>query len=218
MTRRLLSEAQDYAGSATDAVASQYTAVASLISELVAGKEPDFTESVYSRFSSAYYTGAGEAVSSASSYASEAYASASSVVVSVFTPPPTIEAILDSAASKVNDAVEAASIQIYGTQKGTYEQVTESAGSAYASASSIASEKIYGSQTGYAEAAQSSISDAAASAQKAISEAIYGTPTGTFQSATDVAADTYSSATSMIAENIAAASAKASSAIYGKYS
>jgi len=146
MTRRLLSEAKEYADSATDVVASQYTAVASLISELVAGKEPDFTESVYARFSSAYYTGAGEAVSSASSYASEAYASASSVVNSVFTPPPTLEAILDTASSRVNEAVEAASIQFYGTEKGTYEQATESAASVYSSASSIASERLYGTQ------------------------------------------------------------------------
>jgi len=146
MTRRLLSEAKEYAESATGAVASQYTAVASLISELVAGKEPDFTESVYARFSSAYYTGAGEAVSSASSYASEAYASASSVVSAVFTPPPALEVILDTASSRVNEAVEAASAQFYGTEKGTYEQATESAASVYSSAASIASERLYGTQ------------------------------------------------------------------------
>ena len=120
ITRRLLSEVREYAAQATEGVASQYSAVQSLISELVSGKEPDFTESVYSRFSSAYYTGAGQVASSASSYASEVYASASSVVSSVFTPPPTIEAILDSASSRVNEAVEAASIQFYGTEKGSY--------------------------------------------------------------------------------------------------
>jgi len=215
VSRRLLSEAKEYAESATDAVASQYSAVQSLIGELVNGKEPDFTQSVYSRFSSAYYTGAGQAASSASSYASEAYESASSVVSSVFTPPPTLEAILDSASSRVNEAVELASVQFYGTEKGTYEQATESAASAYASASSVVSERIYGTQTGYAEAAQSSISLAAADAQKAIMEAIYGTSTGAYESATNVAADTYASATSVIAENYSAAQAKASSAIYG---
>jgi hypothetical protein len=51
VTRRLLSEAREYASSATAGAASQYSAVQSLISELVSGKEPDFTESVYSRFS-----------------------------------------------------------------------------------------------------------------------------------------------------------------------
>ncbi|KAG9242844.1 hypothetical protein BJ878DRAFT_513517 [Calycina marina] len=215
ITRQLLSDAKEYAESATDVVASQYTAVASLISELVAGKEPVFTESVYARFSSAYYTGAGEAVASASSYASEVYASATSVVGSVFTPPPALEAILDAASSQVNDAVESASIQFYGRQKGTYEQATESAASVYSSAASAASERIYGTQTGYAEAAQSSISDAAASAQIAISEAIYGTLTGNIESVTNVIADTLSSASSIVAENFAAASAKASSGIYG---
>jgi hypothetical protein len=226
ITRRLLSEAKEYAAQATDSVVSQYSAVQSLISELVSGKEPDFTESVYSRFSSAYYTGAAQVASSASSYASEAYASANSVISSVFTPPPTIEVILNSASSQVNDAVEAASIQFYGTQKGSYEQAASAAASAYSSVRSAASEKIHGTTVGYAEAAQSSIAEAASSAQKAISEAIYGTPTGTFESVTNAAGETYASATSVIAENISAATsivgdqyssahAAISSAIYG---
>ncbi|KAF8861357.1 hypothetical protein BDZ45DRAFT_800082 [Acephala macrosclerotiorum] len=214
VTRRLLSEAREYAAQATDGAISQYSAVQSLISELVSGKEPDFTESVYSRFSSAYYTGAGEMASSASSYASEAYASASSVVSSVFTPPPTLEAILDSASSRVNDAVIAASVQVYGTEKGSYEEVTSAAASAYSSVQSVASEKIYGTSTGYVEAAQSSISDAAASAQRAISEAIYGTPTGTSESATNAAGEAYSTAASVIGEQYSAAISKVSEAIY----
>jgi len=204
VTRRLLSEVKEYAAQATDGAISQYAAVQSLIAELVSGKEPDFTESVYGRLSSAYYTGAGQAASSASSYASEAYASASSVVSSVFTPPPTLEAILDSASLRVNEAVEAASVQFYGSQKGTYEEATSAAASAYSSAQSVASEKIYGTTTGYVEAAQSTISDAAMSAQKAISEAIYGTETGTYERATAAMAEAYASAT-----------AKASEAIYG---
>ncbi|KAH9219876.1 hypothetical protein DL95DRAFT_384089 [Leptodontidium sp. 2 PMI_412] len=204
VTRKLLSEVKEYAAQATDEAISQYAAVQSLIGELVAGKEPDFTESVYGRLSSAYYTGAGQAASSASSYASEVYASASSVVSSVFTPPPSLEAILDSASLRVNEAVEAASIQFYGNQKGTYEEATSAAASAYSSAQSVASEKIYGTTTGYVEAAQSSISDAALSAQKAISEAIYGTETGTYEKATAAMAEAYASAT-----------AKASEAIYG---
>jgi hypothetical protein len=172
ITKRLVSEVREYAAQATDGVASQYSAVQSLINELVSGKEPDFTESIYSRFSSAYYTGAAQVVSSASSYASEAYLSASSVVSSVFTPPPAIEAILDSASSRVNEVVDAASIQIYG------------------------------STTGYAEVAQSSIAEAASSAQKAISEAIWGTQTGTYESATSVAAERYASATAVISNAI----------------
>ncbi|KAK6606613.1 hypothetical protein H4I96_05075 [Botrytis cinerea] len=190
VTGNFLSNVQQYAAQATDGAASQYSAVQSLINELVVGKEPDFTESVYSRLSSAYYTGAGDAVSSASSYASQAYASASS-------------------------AVEAASVQYYGTGKGAYEKATEAAASAYASASSAASEGIYGTKLGYADQAQLSISNAAASAQKAISEAIYGTPTGTYDSATQAIAENYSSATSAAAESYSAAQAKVSEAIYG---
>ncbi|CAL3970748.1 unnamed protein product [Diplocarpon coronariae] len=204
VTRRLLSEVKEYAAQATEGAISQYAAVQSLIGELVSGKEPDFTESVYNRLSSAYYTGAAQAASSASSYASEAYESASSVIGSVFTPPPTLEAILENASIRVNEAVEAASIQFYGSQKGAYEEATSSIASAYSSAQSVASEKIYGTTTGYVEAAQSSISDAAASAQKAILDAIYRTQTGTYESATSAAAAAYASAT-----------AKAGEAIYG---
>lgn len=99
------SQAGAYAAQATAQAAAQYSSVQALISELVVGKEPDFTESVMQRFSSAYYTGlpaaassvnsyASEHYDSVSSYASEAYASASSVISSVFTPPPAIETIL----------------------------------------------------------------------------------------------------------------------------
>lgn len=64
--------AGDYAGAANDAAASQFSIVSSLVSELVAGKEPPFTESVYSRLVGAYSTG----LSSASSFASAASATA----------------------------------------------------------------------------------------------------------------------------------------------
>ncbi|TEY61284.1 hypothetical protein BOTCAL_0171g00080 [Botryotinia calthae] len=54
VTGNFLSNVQQYAAQATDGAASQYLAVQSLINELVVGKEPDFTERVYSRLSSAY--------------------------------------------------------------------------------------------------------------------------------------------------------------------
>ncbi|KAF7862994.1 hypothetical protein EAF04_007077 [Stromatinia cepivora] len=186
VTGNFLSNVQQYAAQATDGAASQYSAVQSLINELVSGKEPEFTESVYSRLSSAYYTGASEAVSSASSYASQAYASASSVANSIFTPPPAIEEILDVASHHLDEAVQAASVQFYGTQ------------------------------LGYSDQALLSISNAAASAQKAISEAIYGTPTGIYESATKVIAENYESATSAAANSYTAAQAKVSEAIYGR--
>ncbi|KAI8627296.1 hypothetical protein F5Y19DRAFT_442485 [Xylariaceae sp. FL1651] len=62
--------AEDYAASASSAASSQYDYVSSLVSELLVGKEPTFTESVYSRLAYAYTTG----LSSASSFASAASA------------------------------------------------------------------------------------------------------------------------------------------------
>ncbi|KAH8672014.1 hypothetical protein BGZ60DRAFT_504966 [Tricladium varicosporioides] len=214
VTRRLISEAKEYGAQVTEAASSQYMIVQSIISELVVGKEPDFTDSVYNKLSSAYYTGAGAAIFSASSYANEVYQSASSVVDSVFTPPPAIEVILSSASSRVNDAVEAASIQFYGTKAGNFEKASSSASSVYSSAQSVISEKIHSSTPGYAEAASSSIADAAASAQKAISEAIYGTPTGTVEAATGMIGDTYASATSAAGEAYSAVQTKISEAMY----
>lgn len=201
---------------------SQYAAVQSLFSELIVGKEPDFTESVMNRLSSAYFTGVAEYASSASSFAGDAYASASSVVSSVFTPPPTLEAILGSASEQLNAAVDAASVQIYGSEPGLMEKASSVASGAQAKAS----EAIYGTQPSYAEAAQTSLADVAASAQSAISEAIYGKPTGTVEAAGSSVASAYSSLSSVVAENISiagdavkdtysAGGAKVSEAIYG---
>ena len=177
---------------ATQGAGEQYAAMAALINELVSGKEPDFTESVMSRFSSAYHTPIGAVVSSASSIAS----SVGSAAAEIFTPPPAIEHILEAAQSRVNDAVEAASIQVYGTSKSPYEKVQESV----SSMSSAASVRMYGSETGYVEAASSSIAAAASSAQDAILAAVYGesTPTPVYHSATSVAAEYASKITGAI--------------------
>ncbi|KAJ4375930.1 hypothetical protein N0V83_001209 [Neocucurbitaria cava] len=239
------SQAGAYGAQATAAAVEQYAGVQALISELVVGKEPDFTESVMNRFSSAYYSGVPAAASSVSSYASEqleaasslagegyeavtgaagnAYASASSVVSSIFTPPAAIEDVLSQASASLDLAVESASIALYGTPKGAAEQASESVASAYSSIQSQISVKVYGTQQ-----ARDSFSSAAVSAQAAISEAIFGTPTAAdyVASATGVVGDTYasvSSAASANAEYVAsAASANAayassaiSSAIYG---
>ncbi|KAH9990142.1 hypothetical protein F4779DRAFT_610156 [Xylariaceae sp. FL0662B] len=89
------SAAGDYATSATDSISSQYAIVSSLFSELVVGKEPSFTESVYSRLAEAYATG----VSSASSFASAASATAA------------------SAASKATDTANSAADKVKDTAK-----------------------------------------------------------------------------------------------------
>ncbi|KAI0428078.1 hypothetical protein F5Y09DRAFT_12258 [Xylaria sp. FL1042] len=71
--------AEDYAASAHSAASSQYIAVSSLVSELIVGKEPSYTESVYLRLAHAYTTG----LSSASSIASAASATAASAASKV---------------------------------------------------------------------------------------------------------------------------------------
>ncbi|KEQ67473.1 uncharacterized protein M437DRAFT_37523, partial [Aureobasidium melanogenum CBS 110374] len=215
------SQASEYASQATVAVVEQYAAVSALFDELVNGREPEFTESVWSRLQSAYSTGAPAIASSASSYAQDVYASASSFYESAFTPPPTVEALLDNVNEQINSAVDAVSAQIYGTTKGNMEQMTEAVGSAYNDAASRASEAVYGTTTGYAEAAQSQIADAASSAQQAISEALFGTPSATaaaasiYTSIASVASENRDAVVSKAVEQYEAATSAASSAIYG---
>jgi hypothetical protein len=117
-TDAVYSTATSVYAQATDGAIYQYEAVQSLFSELIMEREPEFTESVMARLQSAYYTGAPQVASAASSYAEEAYQSASSVVSSVFTPPPTIEAVLESVQQQLESALDAASAQVYGTSKG----------------------------------------------------------------------------------------------------
>ncbi|KAI0140593.1 hypothetical protein BJ166DRAFT_105922 [Pestalotiopsis sp. NC0098] len=66
--------AADSAASASSAAAAQYSVVASIISELVVGKEPTFSESVYARLADAY----GVVSSTAASVAGEVSDSAAS--------------------------------------------------------------------------------------------------------------------------------------------
>ncbi|KAI0845941.1 hypothetical protein F5Y00DRAFT_160188 [Daldinia vernicosa] len=91
--------AEDYASSASVAAASQYSAVSSLVSELVVGKEPTFTESVYSRLIGAYSAG----VASASSLANVASATAVSAASEASD---TAKSVADAAAGKVGDTVK----------------------------------------------------------------------------------------------------------------
>jgi hypothetical protein len=209
------SQAGAYGAQATARAAEQYAGIQALISELVVGKEPHFTESVMNRFASAYSTGlpavvasaesyvneqygsassyAGESFDAATEYAADAYASASSVVSSIFTPPAAVETILSQASAQIDQALESASVAVYGTPKGAAEQASESVASAYASIQSQVSEAVYGTQQ-----AQDSFTAAAVSAQAAISAAIFGTPTATgyVATVTSGASDTYGSVVS----------------------
>ncbi|XXH05267.1 hypothetical protein Hte_011692 [Hypoxylon texense] len=89
----------DYAVSAADAAASQFAVVSSLVSELISGKEPTFSESVYSRLAGAYSTG----ISSASSLASVASATAVSAASEASG---TASSVVDAATEKVKETVQ----------------------------------------------------------------------------------------------------------------
>lgn len=68
-----------YAAAGSNEVARQYSAVSSIVSELLVGREPSFSESVVSRLSAAYATGVSSA-SSAASAAQETAAEAAKIV------------------------------------------------------------------------------------------------------------------------------------------
>lgn len=84
-------KAEDSAVTASAEAAKQYDAVSQLVSELISGKEPTFSESVLSRLSAAYAT----AAAGLENYASEASAAAASVGEKV-----------GSAASEATEAVK----------------------------------------------------------------------------------------------------------------
>ena len=83
--------AEDSGASASAAAAQQYEAVSGLVSELMHGKEPSFTDSVLSRLGNVYAT----AASNVGNFATEASAAASSIGDKV-----------NSAASQATDAVK----------------------------------------------------------------------------------------------------------------
>lgn len=210
---------QAYAAQITDSANAQFEAAQSYISELVSGREPAFTESVYSRFSSVYHHNA--FASSASSIANEAVASASSVassvssVVSAYFAPPEATAALDIFESQLNAAVDAASKTIYGTEPSYYEGVSSKAAEAASQVSEAASKAVYGTKPGYAEAASSSFNEAFATAQAAISNAIYGTTPSAPEVASSYVADSASKASEAAASIAGQVQARVSAAIYG---
>ena len=111
---------------------SQFAAVQDVVSELLVGKQPSFTESVMSKLRVAYETPyPAAALSSASSYVSEAYETASSAANAYASNIPSVEDVMQNANDQLHAAVEAASIGIYGTPKGPYEKATDAAANAY---------------------------------------------------------------------------------------
>ncbi|EME45105.1 hypothetical protein DOTSEDRAFT_52475 [Dothistroma septosporum NZE10] len=216
-TESVASRATEVAAQATAAAAAQWSAVQDVFNELVSGKEPDFTASIYGRLQSAYSTAAPALASQASSYVGEAY----SAISAAFVPPTQVPGILEQMQAQLNQAVAAASTQVYGTTKGSIEQATEAAASMYSDVASQASEAVYGEESSYVQAAQASFTEIGASASSAIYAAIYGTgPTGTAasvgSSASSAAASVYSSVASKGEQQASAASAAVSKAIYGE--
>ena len=176
---------------------SQYKALESLVSELLVGKEPPFTESVMSRLKEAYETQYPvSAFPSASTYASNAYKSVSSLAAAYITPLLVIENILSSANEKLESAVDTASIYVYSPSKTT----------------STPTDSAYGTQTPYASIARGKIDEAFSSAQSAISSAIYGAPIGPVETVLSAASIAYASVTSAADDNISSASSIINSA------
>ncbi|KAI0390358.1 hypothetical protein F5Y17DRAFT_68497 [Xylariaceae sp. FL0594] len=98
--------ADQYAASARSAASSQYVVVSSLISELVVGKEPTFTESVYSRLANAYTVGLSSASSLASAASATAVSAASQVSDAAGSGVDAAGEGLAAATDKVKDAVD----------------------------------------------------------------------------------------------------------------
>ena len=188
----------------------QFEAVQELVSELIVGKQPSFTESVLSKLHAAYETPyPAAAVSSASSYINQAYGSASSAAASIVSDVPNVEEIVQHANDQLHAAVEAASVGIYGTPKGSYEKATEAAADAYLTASAQISSAVYGQESGYIDVAK----DAIENIQSTASAAIYGEEPNAMESATIRLAGAVESAKSQLADLAASAGSVVSEAV-----
>ncbi|KAH6635751.1 hypothetical protein F5144DRAFT_486551 [Chaetomium tenue] len=96
------SAVDSYASAGSNEIAKQYSAVSSIMSEVLVGKEPSFSESVISRLSAAYATG----LSSASSVADAAQATAASAANQAGEAARSVGDKVASAASDATDAVK----------------------------------------------------------------------------------------------------------------
>ncbi|KAF4174094.1 hypothetical protein CNMCM8694_000390 [Aspergillus lentulus] len=195
----------------------QYEAIEQLVSELIVGKEPSFTEKALSRLHAIYETPyPASALSAASSYVIGDHTS--SAPFGSITNVPSLENILENANEQFQSAVNAMSVQLYGTPKGPFEKATSSASSAMSAASAHISEAVYGTEPGYLEAAQEALEHAYASAESAIRNAVYqsASPTeaeGAFASATSKLAEAVEGAQGQLANLASSASSLASAAV-----
>ncbi|GFF28850.1 hypothetical protein IFM46972_02465 [Aspergillus udagawae] len=209
-----------YTPPALNVLIPQYEAIEQLVSELIVGKEPSFTEKALSRLHAIYETPyPASALSAASSYVIGDHTATSSAPFGSITNVPSIENILESANERFQSAVNAASVQLYGTPKGPFEKATSSASSAMSAASAHISEAVYGTEPGYLEAAQEALEHAYASAESAIRNAVFqsASPTeaeqGAFASATSKLAVAVEGAQEQLANLASSASSLASAVV-----
>lgn len=169
----------------------QFEAVQELVSELIVGKQPSFTESVLSKLHAAYETPyPAAAVTSASSYINQAYGSASSAAASIVSDVPNVEEIVQHANDQLHAAVEAAA-------------------DAYSTASIQIGSAVYGQESGYIDVAK----DAIENIQSTASAAIYGEEPNAMESATIRLAGAVESAKSQLADLAANAGSVVSEAV-----
>ncbi|KAJ8125714.1 hypothetical protein O1611_g7924 [Lasiodiplodia mahajangana] len=100
------SVADEYAASANSAASAQYVAVSSLVSELIIGKEPSYTESVYLRLAHAYTTGLSSMSSMSSAASATAVSAASKISDAAGSGMEAISEGIASATDKVKDTVD----------------------------------------------------------------------------------------------------------------
>ncbi|KAH1623181.1 hypothetical protein KXV58_008659 [Aspergillus fumigatus] len=198
----------------------QYEAIEQLVSELIVGKEPSFTEKALSRLHAIYETPYPvSALSAASSYVIGEHTATASAPFGSDTNVPSVENILHNANEQFQSAINAVSVQLYGTTKGPFEKATSSASSAMSAASAHISEAVYGTEPGYLEAAQEALEHAYASAESAIRNAVFqsASPTeaeqGAFASATSKLAEAVEGAQGQLANLASSASSLASAAV-----
>ncbi|KAJ6164105.1 hypothetical protein N7470_002777 [Penicillium chermesinum] len=182
-----------YLERALDSSSEQFAAIRDVVSELLVGRQPSFTESVLSKLRVAYETPyPAEALSSASSYASEAYETASSVAASVISEVPSVEDIIANVNDQLSAAVEAASRP-----------------KPISTASAQISGAVFGKDPSYLDVAKDAIEDI----QSKASAAIYGEEPGAVESATSRLAAAVESAQSRLADLASTASSAASEAV-----
>ncbi|CUS11989.1 unnamed protein product [Tuber aestivum] len=214
-TESVASVVGEHVATATAKTEKEYESMRAFISELVYGKEPAFTESVMSRFSSLFHATPTPSLSHA---AAGSHVSAASPMGSSMTPPPSLESIISYASAQVQSAISAASVQVYGptSTRGSAESMISVVGEADSSARSSVSSAIHSCETtAVLESANARINAAIESAKSAVSEAVYGTEKGTVEQATSAIPQVTSTVMEAASSAASGAQARVLRAVHG---